>query len=406
VGHMDAADAGAAGVSRGRLDDDGQARIERLCDVLLANVEQLSRQVTSRIRAELPSHDVVPRAEHERNVLRNMRTVLLALRVGAPPTAEQLRLVSVGARRRAYWGVPVHDALQAFHIWSQEMWDALRAASDDPRDAETVVEVLGRLQAWIQARSMVAAHAYTEQTGARQGHVVSLRHRLLEALQGGAATAEQASDLARELGFEPDGAFQACCAPSDAWTQEQIDELQRAIGQLPGVVHAGLRGDVMIALVQNADGDEVSAGIARLAGEGAVLGVGLTRHRIGGAGMSISDAQRALWLARARGGGIVRFEDAWLATTLGMARERLEPLFAPGREVARTHPDLAATVIAYCQAGFTRTGAAERLFVHPNTVAYRLERWSELTGWDARTLSGLLLTVACLTVPEPADGTL
>lgn len=40
--------------------------------------------------------------------------------------------------------------------------------------------------------------------------------------------------------------------------------------------------------------------------------------------------------------------------------------------------------------------AVETARAHPNTVTYRLERWAELSGWDARSFDGLLRSVIAL----------
>lgn len=55
--------------------------------------------------------------------------------------------------------------------------------------------------------------------------------------------------------------------------------------------------------------------------------------------------------------------------------------------------DLADTVEAFSSEGLTLAGAAKRLHIHPNSVAYRLNRWQELTGLNPRNFSDLALSV-------------
>jgi DNA-binding PucR family transcriptional regulator len=74
---------------------------------------------------------------------------------------------------------------------------------------------------------------------------------------------------------------------------------------------------------------------------------------------------------------------------VGAERERLEDLWAAVEEVAVRRPFLAASVRAFARARFSATTAARSLHVHPNTLAYRLDRWHQLTGWDPRTFDGL-----------------
>ena len=58
---------------------------------------------------------------------------------------------------------------------------------------------------------------------------------------------------------------------------------------------------------------------------------------------------------------------------------------------------LVETVTTYLEQGFSLEAAARLLFVHPNTVRYRLRRVSELTGLTATTgRSGFTLWVAII----------
>src|SRR6185503_2777132 len=125
-------------------------------------------------------------------------------------------------------------------------------------------------------------------------------------------------------------------------------------------------------------------------------GVGLCRPTLVGAELSISDATRALALSRPDDCGAVRFEDHWLEASLASSSDRIDPLLSIGRTVAQEHPHIADAVRAFACNGFSLSRAAEELIVHPNTAAYRLGRWQELTGWDPRGLRGLLLSIAAL----------
>lgn len=63
------------------------------------------------------------------------------------------------------------------------------------------------------------------------------------------------------------------------------------------------------------------------------------------------------------------------------ARARLiSRIYAPLREHS---PELLATLWSYLDNGRSLESTARELFVHPNTVRYRLKRISELIGWDA-----------------------
>ncbi|MEY4060444.1 MAG: hypothetical protein RIQ31_106, partial [Actinomycetota bacterium] len=46
-------------------------------------------------------------------------------------------------------------------------------------------------------------------------------------------------------------------------------------------------------------------------------------------------------------------------------------------------PELLETLSRYLETGRSLETTARELFVHPNTVRYRLKRISEIIGWDA-----------------------
>ncbi|WP_063695857.1 PucR family transcriptional regulator [Amycolatopsis orientalis] len=372
-------------------ESEGQAERGALCGVLRERLEDIADELTERIRGEIPSYAQLPRAEHRRTVRDTAETLLASLAVGAEPTAAQLRAVQQASRRRAYYGLPVYDVVAAFHVVARELWDRLREVAGAAE--EVLIELVGPIWLWIQSMCSVVVDAYVAEAGARHGYEVGLRQRLLELLRGGGATGPQASDVARELGFDPAASFQAFCAPAEEWSQGQLDPLQRGARQLPGVVHCGLHGALMIVLAQGIEAERVLARLERLAGPDARLGVGLVRDGLVGAEMSIADADQALAFGT---GGVVRFEDVWLPASLTGSQDRLVPLFARAREVARDNPSLAEAVLAFCRHGFTLAGAAAELHVHANTVGYRLARWQELSGLDPRSFPGLVRSVLSL----------
>ncbi|WP_455771596.1 PucR family transcriptional regulator [Streptomyces hygroscopicus] len=373
-------------------------KLGRLCGVLTDRIDEISEMLTERIRTEIPSYAQMPREEHDRTVRATAQTLLSSLAAGEEPAADQLREIQLASRRRSYYGLPVYDVLAAFHVVARELWEQLRQAHDG--DEGALIELVGPIWLWIQAMSSVVVDAYIEEAGARHSYEAGLRQRLFELLRGGGATDEQVREIARELGFDPSGRFQALCAPAGAWSQGQLDPLHRAARQLGGTVQCGLHGAVLIVLAQNVPTAKVVSRVSQLGGSGALLGVGLLREGLVGAEMSIGDAERALRLAPGGGSGVIRFEDVWLQASLAGAEQRLEPLFTRARQVARENPILVDAVRAFSRCGFTLSGAATELGVHPNTVGYRLARWQDLTGLDPRTLPGLLRSVlADLTDP-------
>lgn len=368
-------------------------------DHVTTALNEFSQELTDRVRREIPSYAQLPREEHYRTIRETAQTLLASLVSHTEPTADQLRAVQAASRRRAYYGLPVEDVLAAFHVVARALWDELRRIAG-PRDAE-LIELVAPMWLWIQAMSSVVADAYAEQAGAQHGQEVVLRQRLMELLRAGRVTEERTSETARRLGFDPDGEFTAFCGASEAWSQGQLDVLQRATRPLRGVVHCGLHGSLMIVLTQGADSVEVAKRLVTLGGVGTVAGVGLARLGLVGAEASIVDAERTLGVAvrNATGAGpsgVLAFEDVWLSASLLDSGERLMPLFARARQVAADNPSIVEAVLAFARSGFSLSGAAVELQVHANTVGYRLSRWEELTGLDPRSFAGLLRSIVAM----------
>jgi purine catabolism regulator len=68
----------------------------------------------------------------------------------------------------------------------------------------------------------------------------------------------------------------------------------------------------------------------------------------------------------------------------------------------RTGSDLAHTLRVYVECGGTMAAAADRLFLHRNSVLYRLQRIEELAGIDLHDRATRLLLLVAFTVTDRA----
>jgi DNA-binding PucR family transcriptional regulator len=73
----------------------------------------------------------------------------------------------------------------------------------------------------------------------------------------------------------------------------------------------------------------------------------------------------------------------------------------------KNSPDLLDTLVTYLETGRSLELTAREMFVHSNTVRYRLKKISELIGWDATgARESFVLQVATLlgkmSEPEPS----
>jgi sugar diacid utilization regulator len=153
------------------------------------------------------------------------------------------------------------------------------------------------------------------------------------------------------------------------------------------------QGARLVVLSQPGAGDAAVARVLSAQLPEAAVGVGLERPGLDGARVSVGDAERALALAV--DDPVVVFGAAWPWALVARELDRVRPLVEGAVRTARDHGHLAEAVLAYADTG-SIADTGRRLGVHANTVTYRLDRWAELTGWDARGFEGLLRSVIAL----------
>ncbi len=362
--------------------------VAELCDALRDDLDGLSDRLTARVRAEIQGYAHLPQQEHRWNVRDAAEMLLRGLAAGEGPTLAEVRIVEAAALRRAQQGVAVQDVIASFHICARAIWDELRSASLD--DA-ALVSLAGPLWDWIRALSAVVADVSAESSAREQGEITLRRQRFVELLRSGSPV--DAADLARGLGFDGTGAFACLASPAAQWMRGLIGPLNRELQRRPEVAHAALHGGYLIVVSQG-EAALPAQEVARLGG-GCLVGAGLSRPGLSGAAESATDAILALGRARTDR-PVVHFETDWLTATLASSGERLRPLLEPAARAAADHPDLAVAIRSYAAHGSNAKSAGTELHLHANTVAYRLNRWHELTGLDPRTFEGLVRSVVAL----------
>ncbi|WP_141698493.1 PucR family transcriptional regulator [Streptomyces lushanensis] len=382
--------------------------IDSLFREMIDELPSFAPRVTEMIRTEMPRYAVVPEKEHIHDVTVQLHGLLGGLERGIMPSAEYLRASSRLGAARAVQGLPVETVLGAYHIGYRETWNALMQGAVR-RGQESVAELAGQVTTfwtWIQELTDAVAVAYETVLRSELSAQEERYRRLIEAMAAADPADEATVTLARSLGYDPAGVFQAFRGRSADLPNGGLERFRRHVATGPGVVVATMHGDALSVLSQGVPDGFILRSLGRAMGQesgpesgpaDAPLGVGLPRTGLSGAADSFQDADGALSLALRRdGGGAVRYSVAWLQSSLAEQSRRLSDVLGVGARTAHAHPHLAAAVIAYADHGFVPTAAARALNVHPNTVVYRLDRWTTLTGWDPRTRDGLMRSLLAL----------
>ena len=301
-----------------------------------------------------------------------------------PPVAGQV----FGTAPRSFAGVITLQQTVAMIRLSMEVAEAELAAAVDPADAPEVREAIlryGRELAFASAD--VYAHA-AEVRGAWDARLEAL---VIDSVMRGDAD-ETTRTRASALGWTDNGSVAVVVgrAPepaADATPEAIVDAVRRAARTRHLDALGALQGDRLVVVVSGVtDPDSTGALLAGHYGEGPVV-VGPVVPDLLSAHLSAAEAVAGLraavgWpSAHAGTGGCLTSDDLLAERALDgdeLARRRLvEEVYVP---LTSAGGGVLATLTALLDNGGSIEGAARTLFVHPNTVRYRLRRVAELTG--------------------------
>ncbi|MEV6176813.1 helix-turn-helix domain-containing protein [Streptomyces sp. NPDC052015] len=381
--------------------------------VIHGRLPGLGERIAERIRADVPAYadeSLIPYDSLRGSCTANADLVLKHLhRAGVPETGPARET----GRIRAEQGMPLADILHAYRIGFEFVWSEIVTEARTHPALPDFQLVDRSAEIWhlfgLYAEAVAAAHRETTaelavQRGAR-------RSALVEALFSG-VLADRITlwDAARELGLPERGPYAVVAAAADSPGVEPLPGVEASLRQAHLASAWRLLPDQQIGLIALATPEAEATGLRILRRAGARVGVS---PRFA----SLRDTPRALRFARlaleglpGTAPGVARFDDDPLAMLVAAAPAEaahlmdvvLKPVLdLPGLERTR----LLHTLESWFSAGGSATATAERLYVHPNTVRYRLRRVEELTGRslsDPRTVADL--GAALLATRSPAVG--
>ncbi len=276
----------------------------------------------------------------------------------------------------------------------EERAHELAAPGDEQRVRESVL-------LYSREIAFAAAQVYAGAAEARGAWDARLEALVVDALLRGEVD-EAIKSRASALGWGQRGQVAVVVGRArDVSPDEVADGVQRAAKAARLDVISAVQGDRLVVAIDGV-GDPVAAARA-MAGQfapGPVV-AGPVVPDLTSASLSAAEAVAAL-----------RAAPAWPSAPRPLAADQLLPERAlNGDAVARTRlvdqgyeslsdgaGDLLATLTAYLDASGSIEGAARALFVHPNTVRYRLRRVAQLTGFAATDPRGAFALRVALTL--------
>jgi hypothetical protein len=368
----------------------------------MLRLPRLVERILARLLAEVPLYTRLPAEELHgevaaiiRHNVRMFADLLRDRRLANPSELERQRL---SARRRAEEGVPLDAVLEAYHLGTMVVWEEITA---DATGADLPDLLAGQNLLFGYLRQLTAAVS-AEYMEARQSLLNSehdTRRSLITALLAGGALdnpaqhagfalPEQYAVLVLAAGPHPDETDETVMSPVAGRRKvRRIQEVFEQNTSEPVLSVLDPNGGVVLVPARCGDAGEWARLRALLDSAGAAAGASVTAAggfaRPVSVAAAVAQAQEILDLVRRLGypPNLYRLSDVLLEYQLSRpspAQAELARLIDP----LRSNPELLRTLRVYLRTGLSRARTAAELYVHPNTVDYRLRRIAQLTGFN------------------------
>ncbi|MEH3067596.1 MAG: helix-turn-helix domain-containing protein [Aeromicrobium erythreum] len=346
----------------------------------------------------------------------NLLTFEMGLLHGRGLAESALRNLARSAYRRADEGIPLQLVQEAYLVGSRTAW-ALVCRAAGPGDAGTVAVLAARLLDHLAEVLSAVSAAYLEELRSTVDQTQAARARLVHALLQG----EDVADAARTAGVDLQDWCAVLVLGFDPTTDDDLEPVGRRVAErrrmraLRGVLSRQAddplsrldpRGGVVLLPQRAAGTPWTTPRLETLVEElqraaGAALHASVAERTTSDVHHGAREARDVMEVALRAGRppGLHRLDDVLLEYQLSRPGPGAEAMLARVSGLLE-HPTLVRTLQAYLRAELSRTTAAARLHVHPNTVDYRLGRVRSVTGLDPSVASELtLLRVGLLLLP-------
>lgn len=392
------------------------AAIVEVADALLERIDDLGLALAHRFQLELESYRnaaQVPfdsiRISCTRNLTLMIRHFTSTIPVDPEPPKETGRL-------RAQQGVPLAETLHAFRIGFEFLWSEL--VSEARRHPGVTDAMLVAVAAEVWALSgeyaVAVATAYREMSSELLFQREHERSVLVEALFTGViADPVTLGETTRILGLPATGRYLVAAADVPATGREALPGIESALRVL-GVTSAWrLLPDQQIGVLA-VPAEQENAVLRAVRKHHSRVGISPPYESLPETPQALHFARLALTGLRGHASGVARFDDNPLAMLIAaapveaarMVRVELGAILAlPYEERHR----LLETLQSWYAARGSAAETGRRLFLHANTVRYRLRRIEELTGRTltdpaSATALGSALQAYALLPETPAGG--
>ncbi|MGV9666322.1 PucR family transcriptional regulator [Nocardia niigatensis] len=361
--------------------------VVEVADKLLERIDDLGLRLAQRFLIELDTYRneaQVPFDSIRTSCTRNLALMLRHFTTDAPADPEPPKETG---RLRAQQGVPLAETLHAFRIGFEFLWSEL--VTESRRHPEVTDAMLVPLAADVWALSgeyaVAVAAAYRDMTAELVMQREHERSVLVEVLfTGMIADPATLGEATRILGLPPTGRYVVVAADAPATGREALPGIEATLRAQQITSAWRLLPDQQIGVLALPAAREPAA-LKALRKHRTCVGVSPPYDALPETPQALHFARLALAGLRGRTHGVALFDDDPLAMLIAaapveaerMVRVSLGPLLAlPYDERER----LLETLRTWYAASGSAIEAGRQLFLHPNSVRYRLRRIEELTS--------------------------
>ena len=387
-----------------------------------ASLGELTSRIVGQIWGRLPGYeDARMRREDLELVVRpNLEVVVASLTEGRRPREGELRWAVHLGSQRALQGVPIESMVHAWRTAERVMLDALLGSATS-LGADGLRRVTGMLALVFDEMTRASVAAYRR----AQEEITVRFERVAADLVARLAVAErvdpeEVAASARLVEVDPDRPYLAVALGSGepaapaALERAHRHALASVAALAPGRILSGTHQGRPLLLVPVTDEHRLGSTLERAlrrpeAGAPVIAGLGEPQPRLASIGASCAQAMAALEAGLHAGlGPVVRYADVIPEVLLLHNRAAAARLVSACLGPLLAQPRLVSTLRTYLASGLSVRRTAGALGVHPNTVAYRLERLRELLGGrdlrDAAALLDVTLALRALELLGPPGG--
>jgi hypothetical protein len=370
--------------------------IAAIGDRLLNRVEDLATELTEVIRRAEPFYrnEVVRVEDLRASVLDNLVHILSQLAGRVMPGLEPPR---VTGRRRAEQGVPLPVILHAYRVAGKFIWAAILAEAASDEIATTALLHAGS-ELWliIDNHSGTVTDAYRDTVAERAYSDSQTRNAMLDVLlRGDPGDGSRLWECATSLRLPHHGTFVVVAAQVSRPGVESIPRAEDTLRNrgIQSAWRVELDAQVGVVVLTPRHGiDQLSALLAEMAS--GPVGISEPYPSLDQTPGARRQARLAFAAATPESQEIIRYGKVPIPVLLASAPDAAtmvaQAILGPVLALPAAECDV---LLSTLRMWFTEQGAtsvaAEKLYVHRNTVRYRLRRLEELTGRNLTEPTGV-----------------